>query len=1378
MFGLKKKISLVCVGLLLSLPISVSSVKADDMEIYNMTSSNAAAGDVNIIFMLDNSGSMKWCIDSTDGSNCSDAANTRMFALRKAMAQVLAELEDTTKVAIFTYGRKVAWNRYGDVVGDTDGGSMLAPLRALNETLPDGVTTHREYLTNWFEDSTKTDDDRYKISNYPANWSYNFGPSSPDTLHDAPPGCTSASGSACTSYWDTHESNLIPQNNTPLESAYAEIGAYLLGQKVSSWGNTYFARTGSLVKVSKVGSTDYYSATDSTLNVTSTSPLTLSGSDYFYRQPDYTVQQTCAAPSWHIILVTDGEPTSDSNKEMFKQVMGTDSTCSTSTTWSCSKELALFLANKSLETQEYSWTCSGNCDAYLNSDGDSVTPTAPTDMSRCDTTSDAGNTTTTNVNAYSASIYDWTCASNTTTNYAWNRTGSSDCGTGLSSAPTCDASNVNSTVCLRVRISGSWRNRTHTCTGTPQTSYAWNCTSASSGGSCTDSNKPEPSSRDCNSSGEVGDTAQTQGSYSSRTVSWTCNVETDSTSYDNGLGVKIKTDAIFVGPDASSDAIKEMTNITNNGDGVFNKSTSVDDLIDALMAAIAVAEKEPNTVSAPGVAVNQLSRFQHLDQLYYSVFQPAATGVWEGNLKRFLLEDSTVKDSQKQDAVDSGTKFFKLEADSCWGVAGSSSKQPAGCTGYTVNDGKDSTLGGMRSMLDASTRNILTTTDGTSVVTLESLRLADSTNLTANAGYLGYSSACASSTAPYCNGDITALGGDAAGQIAEFNTLIDWGKGVRATGNFSMLAADPLHSQPVLVNYGFTGDSGSGSTRQTAFDTALADGSLQENYVFFSTNGGVLHGVDANTGEEKFAFIPKEMLPLIPKTENVPTWTGTASRLYGLDSTWVSWRRDANNDGDIKDGSTEWAYLFGGMRMGGSNYYALDTTDIDSPDIKWTIKGPLAGGFLTTTDGSSHTVYRPIAVASVPTGTYRWMGQTWSKPVLARLALNDGASGETGRTVLIFGGGYDPTNETQRYLSGTTTVTPASTFGTDAYGHQLYVVDAKTGDLLFWASGGSGTYGTGTTTNVTEAPSLSVSDMKYSITGSPSPVDRDGDGYTDLIYFADLGGQVFRMDLKNKGTNNGTGTTCTSTISSTCNDLVMRVAKIASLGEAETASSVADQRRFFEAPGIGILQRPNGSQYMGVAIGSGNRSHPAGIGTQDRIYVFEDSTALTANLGGLGTISALTHTNLQDVTSYSYDTSTLASFTGKNGFYINISEASGTGADGEKVFSTPLIFQGLVYLTSYIPETGVSTSSNQCSPGTGSSSLYIFNVFDGRAETDDASDLLDRTVEGITSTITGDVQIVFNSDGTSTILAGTYAEDAGSSNKGIRRTRWYENPHY
>ena len=43
-------------------------------------------------------------------------------------------------------------------------------------------------------------------------------------------------------------------------------------------------------------------------------------------------------------------------------------------------------------------------------------------------------------------------------------------------------------------------------------------------------------------------------------------------------------------------------------------------------------------MTAAGVAVNQLNRLNHLDQLYYAVFEPKAGYYhWEGNVKRYRL---------------------------------------------------------------------------------------------------------------------------------------------------------------------------------------------------------------------------------------------------------------------------------------------------------------------------------------------------------------------------------------------------------------------------------------------------------------------------------------------------------------------------------------------------------------------------------------------------------------------------------------------------------------------------------------------------------------------------------------------------------------------
>jgi Tfp pilus tip-associated adhesin PilY1 len=83
-----------------------------------------------------------------------------------------------------------------------------------------------------------------------------------------------------------------------------------------------------------------------------------------------------------------------------------------------------------------------------------------------------------------------------------------------------------------------------------------------------------------------------------------------------------------------------------------------------------------------------------------------------------------------------------------------------------------------------------------------------------------------------------------------------------------------------------------------------------------------------------------------------------------------------------------------------------------------------------------------------------------------------------------------------------------------------------------------------------------VEDMKFSVPSSPKPVDVNGDGVTDAIYFGDLGGQVFRVDLDNKATS---GTS-----------IAKRVRLLAKLGQTESATP-ANQRRFYEPPAVATI---------------------------------------------------------------------------------------------------------------------------------------------------------------------------------------------------------------
>jgi len=239
------------------------------------------------------------------------------------------------------------------------------------------------------------------------------------------------------------------------------------------------------------------------------------------------------------------------------------------------------------------------------------------------------------------------------------------------------------------------------------------------------------------------------------------------------------------------------------------------------------------------------------------------------------------------------------------------------------------------------------------------------------------------------------------------------------------------------VNYGFSGTAAAAATNPD----------LQDNVLFFSTLEGTLHAVDAKTGNEHFAFIPGEKLALLPTLYANPSQENPE---FGMDLTWSTLRKDANGDG-----TPEKVYVYGGMRMGGSNYYALDVTNRASPRLLFAIKGG-SGGFDK-------------------------LGQTWSQPVLTAMRVNG-----TVTNVLVFGGGYDDQHETENTV-----------FSNDSVGNAVYIVNAETGNLIASVDSGNN------------------SDMKFAIPSQTKPIDVNGDGLADHIYVGDMGGQVFRIDLDN-----------------------------------------------------------------------------------------------------------------------------------------------------------------------------------------------------------------------------------------------------------------------
>ncbi|WCD81512.1 PilC/PilY family type IV pilus protein [Pseudomonas sp. TUM22785] len=575
-----------------------------------------------------------------------------------------------------------------------------------------------------------------------------------------------------------------------------------------------------------------------------------------------------------------------------------------------------------------------------------------------------------------------------------------------------------------------------------------------------------------------------------------------------------------------------LSNTAAAGKGSYQTTDNVSGLTEAMKSIIVEILAENTTFATPSVAVSAYNNLGFRNDLYYALFRPAEGARWVGNVKRYKLGknstgDSIILDASGAAAVDSTTGFFSETSRSFWSTAA---------------DGRDVEKGGVAARLPAPTsRSVFTWT-------------AADRSPTASAGVTD-------SAALPTFSDTTALTSALLGasSTAERTKFIEWGRGFDPDSTTSPKTArkqvgDVLHNEPKLVAYKTDEDLVRVANSQKPTSDATYEASPEQLYMFFGTNEGFIHAVDPSTGEEKFAFIPKELLPNLGYYYKNAEGLGT--KKYGMDGQFNLWTEYSDLNASTRTRDITKAYLYAGMGRGGRNYYALDVTSITAPKLKWTIKGGETSGF-------------------------EKLGQSWSTPKLAKIKLNG-----TDKQVLIFTGGYDVNQDNDNPN------TPID----DTIGNRIFIVDADTGQLL-WSAGNTGS-------------TLNITSMTNSIPADPAIIDRNGDGFADIIYAADTRGQVFRVDLNNA--NTGASTLATG-------------GRIASFG----GTNALNNRRFFNTPDVALVRERGGRSYFTISLGSGYRAHPLNENTVDRFYVIRDTSVSAPPTA----YTTLTESDLTDVSS-------------------------------------------------------------------------------------------------------------------------------------------------
>ena len=377
--------------------------------------------------------------------------------------------------------------------------------------------------------------------------------------------------------------------------------------------------------------------------------------------------------------------------------------------------------------------------------------------------------------------------------------------------------------------------------------------------------------------------------------------------------------------------------------------------------------------------------------------------------------------------------------------------------------------------------------------------------------------------------------------------------------------------------------------------------------------------------------------------------------------------------------------------------------DAAAGDRVWLFFGMRRGGRhlygLDVTDRNRPRLKWNLGPAQLP-----GIGETWSTPTLARVRI-DGADQNAENLVLIFGGGYDDAQENYEYT-------------TDSSGNRIFIVDASSGRLL-WFSGGPDAAGT---------PDLALPRMTHSIPGRVVVLDTNGDQYADRLYAGDLGGRVWRFDLWNGRPRAAFATG----------------GVFAALGAGDTGSTaIEDNRRFYSAPDVALIQRRGADPYYNLAIGSGYRGHPLHVATRDRFYSLRDKNPFGAlTQAQYDALTPLADGSLVDISD---DPGTTPVPTTAAGWKLEM-RLNG-GWSGEKVLAEATTVGGTILFTSYQPE--ARTDADPCQPSNGINRVYGLGVDSGRPVIDfnedavvDATDLSARLAQ---SGIAGEVGIALES---------------------------------
>ena len=754
-----------------------------------------------------------------------------------------------------------------------------------------------------------------------------------------------------------------------------------------------------------------------------------------------------------------------------------------------------------------------------------------------------------------------------------------------------------------------------------------------------------------------------------------------------------------------------FTGVGGFGEGGFYYAKDSKDIVNSVLSFISKLDNDLASIPSGTITIPQdpLSAQNIQPYAYLPMLEPKVGSsllVWPGNLKKYEVNQGTLYGKSatgtaadtrlyvnidKDGKIDTTGKKFPADlnpnARDLWSAK---NYQAVDKDGKTINANDRITAGGFYAQLKAptadnnSTRSVYVESGaGLIKVSVLNGKLDGFKDLDSTYGaeeklyllnFLGYDI--------NINTILINKVKAAASQETELENLITTPSGeVKVLGGV-------LHSEPTLVSYGGNINSPDKNTDADP-DTIDADAgqistneSDRDDYIMFGSMEGALHIAKSDTGKESLAFIPKQFITNLAKLralkENAVS-TDIAKDmppLFGVDAPWTTtgkynYKFNADGSGKVTANSMR---VYGGLSKGGIGLYGLDVSNITAPQKLFTIEAGTSG--------------------------YDRIGMVMSKPVVGKIKIGPGRNDI--KEVLIFGGGYDKCYEDPTFKLNSSANNLTNCNIAQTKGNAVYIADAKTGKLIVSISGSDAS-----------SKNINESTMKHSVVSEITTLDRDNDGLIDHLYFGDLGGQLYRVDLQN-----GSGVST----------FVRRVSRVLNASGdtdsdnlSKTLASKGLQYRFYAQPSVSFFnsEDASGKRIAVVNIASGDRSSPLSrnreLSEANRLFGIIDKDIVSGNLYGDGFKLKVNKLTLDKLASLPFDKVTTppdAPTVAKTKAGVLAAMKSGvfsgwsyplTYFDGYsnikhvKSMGTGLAMGGIYYMTAYSPEMQYDTTINTCS---------------------------------------------------------------------------------